>query len=90
MNGAMGWRAGMQSQSSKIEMVEVTDPVENAKARKRREQFDRNIAWLHAHGQDIYPKHRGKCICIAGEELFVGDRDIVKSCGPTLIRRRPS
>ncbi len=61
------------NRSHTIEMVEVTDPDEIAKARRRREQFDRNIAWLEAHAAEIYPKNRGKCICIAGQELFVGD-----------------
>jgi hypothetical protein len=56
-----------------IEEVEASDPNEVVKARRRREQFDRNIAWLHAHGQGIYPRHRGKVICVAGQELFVAD-----------------
>jgi hypothetical protein len=54
-------------------MEEVTDPKELAQGRSRRERFDRNFAWLQAHGADIYPHHRGKYICIAGEELFVAD-----------------
>ena len=36
-------------------------------------RFDRNAAWLRAHAAEVYPKYRGKCICIAGEELFVAD-----------------
>jgi len=56
-----------------ITIEEVTDPVELAKAHRQRERFDRNSAWLEAHASDVYSKHRGKCICIAGEELFVGD-----------------
>ena len=64
----------MPSQSSKIEMVEVTDPVENAKAQRQRVQFDRNSAWLQAHIPEVYTtENRGKCICIAGQELFVAD-----------------
>jgi hypothetical protein len=54
-------------------MEEVTDPEELAKARAQRERFDRNAAWLQAHGAEIYPRYRGKCLCIAGEELFVAD-----------------
>lgn len=49
----------------------VDDPVELAEARSQREQFDRNWAWLKAHASEVYTTHRGKCICIAGEELFV-------------------
>ena len=56
-----------------IIMEEVTDPVELAKARAQRKRFDRNAAWLQAHASEIYPRYRGKCICIAGEELFVAD-----------------
>lgn len=54
-------------------MEEVTDPTELAQARAQRERFDRNSAWLQAHVAEVYRRHRGKCVCIAGEELFVGD-----------------
>ena len=54
-------------------MEEVTDPEELANARLQRQRFDRNSAWLHAHATEVYSRHRGKCICIAGEELFVAD-----------------
>lgn len=56
-----------------IEMREVPDGEELAKARKQREQFDRNSAWLQQNISEIYAKHRGKCICVADEELFVAD-----------------
>ncbi|MCI0360304.1 MAG: hypothetical protein L0211_17645 [Planctomycetaceae bacterium] len=57
-----------------IEMFEVTDPQEIAEARRRREQFDRNSAWLQSHFAEVYtPENRGKVICIAGQEAFVGD-----------------
>jgi hypothetical protein len=51
----------------------VTDPAEVAKAQARRERFDRNLAWFQAHALEIGESCRGKVICIAGEELFVGD-----------------
>lgn len=54
-------------------MEELTDPQELASARARREQFDRNVAWLQAHAAEVYPRHRGRFICIAGEELFVAN-----------------
>jgi hypothetical protein len=54
-------------------MEEVTDPEELAKARVRWERFDRNWAWFQAHVPEIYSQHRGKCIGIAGEELFAAD-----------------
>ena len=56
-----------------IVVSEVTDPVELGKARERRKRADRNSAWLQAHVPEIYAQHRGKCICVAGEELFVAD-----------------
>jgi len=63
----------MNKQQTQIVMEEVIDGEELAKARRQREQFDRNSAWLQAHIAEVYSKHRGKCICIAGEELFVAD-----------------
>jgi len=61
------------AETNPIVMSEVTDPVELAIERKRWEQADRNSAWLQAHVPEIYSQHRGKCICVAGEELFVAD-----------------
>lgn len=40
-------------------MAEVTAPEELAKALVQWERFDRNAAWLQAHGQEIYPCYRG-------------------------------
>ena len=54
-------------------MEEVTDPQQLAEARARRARFDRNEAWLQTHVAEIYRCHRGKYVCIAGEELFVAD-----------------
>lgn len=56
-----------------VEMEEVTDPEELARARAQDERFNRNSAWLQAHVAEVYRDHRGKCICVAGEELFVAD-----------------
>ena len=56
-----------------ITMEEVTDPVELAKAQAQWERCDRNTAWLQAHAAEIYTRYRGKCICIAGKELFVAE-----------------
>src|SRR5215468_4462995 len=57
-----------------IIMEEVTDPVELQKAREQDERFERNWSWFEAHAAEIYSQHRGKCICIAGEELFIADK----------------
>jgi len=56
-----------------VVMEEVTDPQEVAKAKAQMEQARRNSAWLHAHAHEIFTRHRGKFIAIAGEELFVGE-----------------
>ncbi len=63
----------MIRQPADIEVEEVTDADELAEARQRRQQFDRNSAWLQDHVSEIYTAHRGKCICVAGQELFVAD-----------------
>jgi hypothetical protein len=63
----------MRKQNTAITMEFVTELAELAQARAQRKQFDRNAAWLQAHASEIYSRHRGKCICIAGEELFVAD-----------------
>ena len=54
-------------------MEEVTDPEELAKARVQDERFERNWAWFQAHVPEIYSQYRGKCIAIAGEEIFATD-----------------
>jgi hypothetical protein len=63
----------MVNKQNPIVIEEVTDPVALAEARAQRGQFDRNSAWLQAHASEVYSKHRGKCICVAGQELFVAD-----------------
>jgi hypothetical protein len=52
---------------------EVTDPKEIAAAKVQRERSDRNAAFLEAHVKEVYTRHRGRCVCVAGEELFVAD-----------------
>ena len=64
---------GMNHQPFPIVMEDVTDPEELARARAQRERFDRNFAWFEAHAAEIYERHRGKCIYVAGNELFVAD-----------------
>jgi hypothetical protein len=54
-------------------LEEVTDPVAVAQTQAQQARFARNAAWLQAHAAAIYPRYRGKHICIAGAALFVGD-----------------
>jgi hypothetical protein len=63
----------MANQQFPIVMEEVTDPEELAKARAQRQRFDRNSAWLQAHAAEVYTRYRGKCVVIAGAELFAAD-----------------
>ncbi|MEX2213579.1 MAG: hypothetical protein WD768_05600 [Phycisphaeraceae bacterium] len=58
-----------------LEIAEVTDPVELAALRRAAEDFERNRRWQQAHAQAIYDAHRGQYVCIAGQEIFVGDTD---------------
>ena len=62
-----------QAMATPVVMEEVTDPDEIASARAQRERFDRNSAFLEAHAREVYTRHRGKCVCVAGEELFLAD-----------------
>ena len=56
-----------------IEVTEITDPIELARSRVAMEQFDRNSDWLQAHIPEVYSQYRGKSICVANQELFIGD-----------------
>jgi hypothetical protein len=51
----------------------VTDAEELARSRAQDDRFARNSRWLQKHVPEVYSAHRGKCICVAGEELFVAD-----------------
>jgi hypothetical protein len=62
----------MNANSVPIKMREETDAIENEKARARLARFDKNWDWLEANASEVY-RHRGKNICVAGQQLFVGD-----------------
>ena len=63
----------MEENRIEIEFENSESPEEPAAAREQREQLDRNSAWLQAHILEIGNNCRGKVICIAGQQLFVGD-----------------
>lgn len=63
----------MADQPFLIVMEEVTDPKALSKAQWQDARFARNFAWFQAHATEIFTSYRGKCICVAGEELFVAD-----------------
>lgn len=56
-----------------ITVEEVRDPESLALHRRQRDRFDQNVAWFRQHASGIYRNHRGRCIAVAGEELFVAD-----------------
>jgi hypothetical protein len=62
----------MNTDTPKITITEEKDPVEIARARASAARFEKNWAWLEANAKEVY-SHRGKVICVAGQELFVGD-----------------
>jgi hypothetical protein len=59
------------SRPFKMEMV--TDPAELSAAQARRAQLEKNLAWYRERASEICRNNRGKCICVAGQELFVAD-----------------
>ena len=56
-----------------IIMEEVTDPEELATARAQDDRFERNFRWFQSHATEIFQRHRGRCVVIAGQELFAAD-----------------
>jgi hypothetical protein len=54
-------------------ITEVRDAEEIARCQAQRERFRKNADWLQAHIPQVYSQHRGKYICVAGQELFVAD-----------------
>lgn len=63
----------IQAKSLPLVMIEVTDQDEIAKIKGQRERVRKNSDWLQTHVPQVYAVHRGKCICVAGQELFVAD-----------------
>src|SRR6266508_1184460 len=55
-----------------LEITTITDPGHLALLREQAKHFERNWDWIEAHAAEVY-SHRGKYICVAGQELFVGD-----------------
>ena len=58
-----------------IEMPDVSDE-ERAAGVAANAEFKQNVAWWNAHVKEIVARHVGKFVCVAGQELFVGDDPI--------------
>lgn len=54
-----------------IEVLEST-PEERAASLAQRERYLNNLRWYSEHIEEIAASHRGKYICVAGQELFTG------------------
>jgi hypothetical protein len=53
--------------------IEISgDSGELAESMMQDQRYFRNRDWLEAHASEVF-SHRGKCICIAGQQLFVAD-----------------
>lgn len=65
---------------NEIEVGIETDPAVCAEIAARHERCLRNWRWLESNAERVYA-NRGKYICIAGQELFVGDtpEDVVNA-----------
>ena len=63
----------MKDNQPHVILEEITDLAKLSEAKALRQQFDQNAAWLESHVSEVYSTHRGKCICIAGQELFAAD-----------------
>jgi hypothetical protein len=63
-----------------IVMEIETNPKGCADAARRKARYEQNWDWLEAHSSEVYA-HRGKFVCMAGQELFVGDTviDVLRS-----------
>lgn len=58
-----------------IEVLEISDE-ERAANIAATEEFKKNVAWWNAHAGEIGEQHAGEYVCVAGQELFVGDDPI--------------
>ena len=62
----------MTDNGIQVEVEDSLSPDKRSAIQARHQRFERNWAWLEAHASEVY-SHRGKFICIAGQEPFVGD-----------------
>ena len=58
-------------------------PEERAHALAELGEFVKNVEWFGARAKEIRDAHSGMFICVAGQELFVGD-DPIEVCARAL------
>jgi hypothetical protein len=62
----------LQSVPLVVEIPELSDEARAANTAALAES-EKNVAWWNAHAEEVIAAHPGKFICVAGQELFVGD-----------------
>jgi hypothetical protein len=65
--------AGNQSKRPPMVMTIEEDPQIVARLAAERAQYGVNREWYLTHRREIERDHLGRCICVAGQELFVAD-----------------
>lgn len=63
---------GLESAPLVVGVPEISDE-ERAAGIATLAEHDRNVSWWNAHSDEIVALHAGKYVCVAGQELFVGD-----------------
>ncbi|HEY2413384.1 MAG TPA: hypothetical protein VGI40_14125 [Pirellulaceae bacterium] len=63
----------MIAPAGSVKIEEIVDPTELADSAAREQKFAHNLRWFEVHAREIGAGCAGKCICIAGQELFVAD-----------------
>jgi len=58
---------------TKVVIEEINDPELAARLKAQDEKFSRNLAVFKAHAPELFTRHRGHVIVVAGEELHVAD-----------------
>lgn len=62
----------LNSEPLVIETPEISDEERAANIAALAEH-DKNVTWWNTHADEIVALHAGKYVCVAGQELFVGD-----------------
>jgi hypothetical protein len=63
----------MIASAGALKIEEIVDASELGDSAAREDRFGRNLRWFEANAKEIGLRCAGKCICIAGEQLFFAD-----------------
>ena len=70
-----------------VEIPEISDE-ERAAGIAANAEFKKNVAWWNARVKEI-EQHLGKFVCVAGQELFVGDDPVEVTARATTAHPNP-